>query len=59
MTELYAMDLIWLLAKARYDIKAPSPMEIETNRRVADRRSAEEIKNDMLKKARELAGGTV
>ncbi len=51
-TELYAMDLIWLLARTHYDIQSPSPTKMELFHTPADRRTAQEIRDDMLKKAR-------
>ena len=52
-TELYAMDLVWLLAKARYqNFDKPTPSEIE-RREPVDTRSAQEIQNDLLKRLKE------
>jgi hypothetical protein len=48
-TELYAMDLVWLLAKKYYDIQTEQPSAYETEHR-RDRRTSEQIKKDLLKK---------
>lgn len=48
-TELYAMDLVWLMAKMHYN-NLPQPSEVENENRKDDRRSAEQIKKDLLKK---------
>ena len=53
-TELYAMDLVWLLTKVYYDIQTPEPSKYEMEHKPVDTRSAEEIKRDMLQKARGL-----
>lgn len=49
-TNLYIGDLIWLIAKTKYDISSPSPSEVELKRHNADRRSAKEITEALLKK---------
>ena len=48
-TEVYAMDLVWLIAK-RYYTGLPQPSEVDDGNRKEDRRSAEQIKKDLLKK---------
>ena len=48
-TELYAMDLVWLIAKRNYD-NLPQPSEIDNEHRKNDTRSADKIKKDLLKK---------
>ena len=49
-TELYAMDLIWLLARKYYDISTPQPSKTETEHKPEDRRTGAQITNDLLKK---------
>ena len=49
-TELYVMDLVWLLARKYYDISTPQPSKIETEHNPQDRRSGSQIKKDLLKK---------
>ena len=49
-TELYAMDLVWLLAKKHYDIQTEQPSVCELGNSKRDRRTAEQIKKDLLKK---------
>ena len=53
-TELYAMDLVWMLAKRYYDIQTPEPTRYELEHKPVDRRSAEQIKQDVLKKVQGL-----
>lgn len=56
-TELYAMDLLWLLTKATMvrfgDIEAPPPSEVERKTYTKDTRTAQEIKDDLLRKLKE------
>lgn len=53
-TDLYAMDLIWMIARKYYDISAPNPTKYELDHRLIDTRTAAEIKRDMLKKVQAL-----
>lgn len=53
-TELYTMDMVWLLAKKYYEISSPQPSKLETEHKPVDRRNASQIKDDMLKKAQGL-----
>jgi hypothetical protein len=46
--ELYAMDLVWSLAKVKYSTDIPMPSEIWNNRNKIDRRSKREIVDDLL-----------
>jgi len=55
-TELYAMDLIWAIAKSLQDVQLPPPTSYELKDRHTpqrDERSAEQIKQDLLRKLRE------
>lgn len=45
---MYGMDLLWLIAKKSYN-GLPQPSEIASGKK-RDTRSAEQIKNDILKK---------
>lgn len=47
-TELYIGDLLWMVANHYYDLKTPTPTEYEFGLRKQDRRSAEQIKTDLL-----------
>lgn len=49
-TELYAMDLVWSLAKSRFNSDIPMPSEVWSNKNKIDRRSGKEIVNDLLNK---------
>ena len=49
-TELYAMDLLWLLARTKYDIHTPQPTEYELNNKKVDKRNGKQIVNDLMKK---------
>ena len=49
-TELYAMDLLYLLVKTKYDISTEMPSKCEGANKPKDRRSADEIKKDLLKR---------
>ena len=53
-TELYAMDLLWMLVKTKYEITFPSPSEMELNPKKADRRSSKEIMASLTER---LKGG--
>ena len=48
--DLYAMDLLWSVAKRNYSGDIPMPSEIWTNRNKVDRRSGKQIINDLLDK---------
>lgn len=50
--ELYAMDLLWGIAKTHYD-GLPMPSEIWLNKDKIDRRSGKQIIDDLIK---ELGG---
>ena len=49
-TELYAMDLVWMIARRYYDIQTPQPTRYELDYKPADRRTSAQIKQDLLKK---------
>ena len=49
-TELYAMDLVWMLARKYYDIQMPQPTKYELDHTPADKRSGAQIAQDLLKK---------
>lgn len=52
-TDLYGMDLIWAIAKSLQDIKLPPPTMVEFKQKEkTDTRSAEQIKQDLLKSLR-------
>lgn len=46
--ELYAMDLLWSIAKERYT-DLPMPSEIWSRKAKKDNRSGKQIVNDLLK----------
>lgn len=48
--ELYGMDLLWKLVKAKYDGDIPMPSEVWDNRNKIDRRSAKQIIQDTINK---------
>ena len=54
-TDLYAMDLVWMIARHFWDIQTPQPTKRELDHAMPDTRSAQQIQDDMLKKAQELA----
>lgn len=58
-TELYAMDLIWMLARTKYDIESPSPSHVEKGITQADSRTSQEILAEIRKKTQELINGSV
>lgn len=47
--ELYAMDLLWGLAKPRFTTDIPMPSEYWNNRKKTDKRSGKQIMDDLLK----------
>lgn len=50
-TEIYAMDLLWLVANKYYNGLPPKPSEIESGERAPkDTRSAKQIKDDLIKR---------
>ena len=49
-TELYIGDLLWMVANHYYELNAPTPTEYELKLRKQDKRSAEKIKADLLKR---------
>jgi hypothetical protein len=47
----YSYDLLWMLVNAKYDkFNAPMPSEINRPRNSDDKRSAEQIKTELLKR---------
>ena len=46
--DLYAMDLLWSLAKRNYSGDIPMPSEIYNGQEKIDRRSGKQIINDLL-----------
>ena len=49
-TDLYAMDLLWSVAKRNLEGDVPMPSEIWTNKTKKDRRSGKQIVADLLDK---------
>lgn len=49
-TELYIGDLLWMVANHYYALNAPTPTEYELKLKNRDSRSAEQIKNDILRR---------
>ena len=47
--ELYAMDLLWSIARTHYSSDIPMPSEIWNKKQKNDRRTAKQIKEDLLK----------
>ena len=47
-TDLYAMDLLWSIAKRNLDGDVPMPSEIGSGTNKIDRRSGKQIINDLL-----------
>lgn len=46
--ELYAMDLLWSLAKRNYQGDIPMPSELWNDKNKIDRRSGKQIMNDLI-----------
>ena len=50
-TELYAMDLVWMLVNSKYtNFEAPMPSDLEIKRKTVDKRTSKKIKEDILKR---------
>ena len=49
-TELYMGDLLWMIANHYYELRSPTPTEVELKLKKQDNRSAEQIKADLLKR---------
>ena len=58
-TELYAMDMLWMIAKSKYDFESPSPSRIEAGHTKEDTRTYEDILAEIRKKTQELINGSV
>ena len=46
--ELYAMDLLWSLAKRNYQGDIPMPSELWNDKNKIDRRSGKQIMHDLI-----------
>ena len=49
-TELYIGDLLWMVANHYYELQMPTPTEYEFKTKKTDKRSAEQIKSDILRR---------
>ena len=59
-TELYAMDLLWMLARTKYEIETPTPSQIEAGYKTkSDARTYDDIRAELRKKTQELINGSV
>ena len=58
-TELYAMDLLWMLTKTKYEMSSPRPSRIEAGHKEADPRTYADIREELRKKTQELINGSV